>query len=192
MTFAPLRIKLPHQFGIGVESFGVATSSTRCPRHSPSAPRKVGSPLSALMPAPVSTNTRSCDVNGWVIVLLKCRLLATLELLVEKRDRSSADDATTAPGYLILPRFYILSGSVAIGFRVREPGSHPSGRQGIYNLYIRYAKAEATGRGSRPGSFSSLSTVTISNQNTALTARSWNASWMSSAAGDTCRPILIP
>jgi len=24
-------------------------------------------------------------------------------------------------GYIILPRFYILSGSVAIGFRVREP-----------------------------------------------------------------------
>jgi hypothetical protein len=54
---------LPDQFGIGVESLRVATSSTRCPRQSPSTPRKVGSPLSALTPAPVNTNTRSCDVS---------------------------------------------------------------------------------------------------------------------------------
>src|SRR6185437_4541513 len=36
---------------------GEASSSTRCERHRPLTPRNVGKPLSAEMPAPVSTKT---------------------------------------------------------------------------------------------------------------------------------------
>src|SRR5579875_3682936 len=45
--------------GFFFQAPGVATSSTRCPLHRPLLSRKVGNPLSALIPAPVSTNTLS-------------------------------------------------------------------------------------------------------------------------------------
>src|ERR1035441_3237119 len=45
-------------------------SSTRCPAHRPSEARKVGKPLSALMPAPVRTKTRSDGLME--IVLMIC------------------------------------------------------------------------------------------------------------------------
>src|SRR5258708_2567228 len=40
----------------------------RCPAHNPSEARKVGNPLSALMPAPVSTNNRSSAAIGIVVM----------------------------------------------------------------------------------------------------------------------------
>jgi hypothetical protein len=76
---------------------------------------------------------------------------ASLEVLVEQYDRSMApDDAAMCPTWLHNPTAFLytewfgrhrLSGP-RTGGRIRP------GRQGIYNLYIRYAKAEATGRGS--------------------------------------------
>ena len=45
--------------GLRSQASGVQTSSMRLPAHRPSSARKVGRPLSALMPAPVRTKTRS-------------------------------------------------------------------------------------------------------------------------------------
>ena len=55
----PRRVELPDPPGIRSQASGVQTSSTRLPAQSPSEARKVGSPLSALMPAPVRTKTWS-------------------------------------------------------------------------------------------------------------------------------------
>ena len=60
---APLRIKLPDQRRILLQRLGRAHVSTRCPAHSPSEARKVASPLSALIPAPVRTKTRSTEIT---------------------------------------------------------------------------------------------------------------------------------
>ena len=61
--YSALRIELPDEFRVRIQASGVATVSTLCPAHSPSLSRKVFSPLSALMPAPVRTATRS---SGWI------------------------------------------------------------------------------------------------------------------------------
>ena len=50
-------VEAVHDVGLARRPPGVATSSTRCPSHSPSASRNVGTPLSAEMPAPVRTTT---------------------------------------------------------------------------------------------------------------------------------------
>ncbi len=52
----------------GAKASGVATSSTRCPSHRPSAARKVGTPLSAEIPAPVRmTRLRPLRLNSATI-----------------------------------------------------------------------------------------------------------------------------
>ncbi len=55
--FTPPVVPFPHQAGIRAKASGVARSSARNFRQSPSVPRKVRTPLSAEMPAPVSIET---------------------------------------------------------------------------------------------------------------------------------------
>src|ERR1022692_2261341 len=72
-------------------------------------------------------------------------------------------------GYIILPRFYILSASVAIGFRVREPAvaSVPAASESItYTCDTQRPRLQVAG--ARPGSLSSLSNVTISSLTTSV------------------------
>ena len=121
VPLAALGIKLPHQCRIGGEGLGscdilhaVARATVR------SAPRNVGNPLSALMPAPVSTNTRSCGDKACPCV------------------RSAARRAFSA---YLHSRFDILSGLIATRFRFRIKWTHPSARLGIYNEYILRAQA---------------------------------------------------
>ena len=64
-SLAPRRIKLPHQLGIRAPRPPACRHPrSRCPPTSPSESRKVGSPLSALIPAPVSTKTRSSAASS--------------------------------------------------------------------------------------------------------------------------------
>jgi hypothetical protein len=51
-----------------------------CPAHNPSEARKVGNPLSALIPAPVSTNTRSSALIEIVLMINFYFQLTSLQL----------------------------------------------------------------------------------------------------------------
>ena len=59
--FAPPVVPFPHETGSRSKASGVAKSSARKFRQSPSVPRKVGTPLSAEIPAPVSTVTERAE-----------------------------------------------------------------------------------------------------------------------------------
>ena len=69
-------IEPPHQFGIRVPGLGRCNLIHPISVPQPPGPRKVASPLSAEIPAPVSTKNRSCEV----------RIMARLSRLISCRD----------------------------------------------------------------------------------------------------------